>query len=141
MKLTSNELDITIHVIKSQSFHQHSIVTSSVWIKLISNNLDIIIHVIKSQLLHQQSIVTSSAEQRLNEWDMGTMCKDLFIVIYGFVVTCKKWNYICYLVTNLFLCSLECYFGVYFPRCFATREIQVGVHLMKVSTSSYYNFI
>ena len=26
---------------------------------------------------------------------------------------------------ELFLRSLECYFGVYFPRCFATREINI----------------
>ena len=28
---------------------------------------------------------------------------------------------------ELFLCSLECYFGVYFPRCFATREINTKI--------------
>ena len=30
---------------------------------------------------------------------------------------------------ELFLRSLECYFGVYFPRCFATREINTKITL------------
>ena len=30
---------------------------------------------------------------------------------------------------ELFLCSLECYFCVYFPRCFATREINTKITL------------
>ena len=28
---------------------------------------------------------------------------------------------------ELFLCSLECYLGIYFPRCFATREINTKI--------------
>ena len=61
-----------------------------------------------------------------------------FSVIYGFVMSCKKWNNVCTLVTNclcthssvnLVFISLECYFGVYFPRCCATREINTKITL------------
>ena len=31
---------------------------------------------------------------------------------------------------ELFLGSLECYFGIYFPRCFATREINTKITLL-----------
>ena len=37
---------------------------------------------------------------------------------------------------ELFLHSLECYFGVYFPRCFATREINTKITLSLVSAET-----
>ena len=84
--------------------------------------------IVRSLWRHQQSIVTSWAERKPSEWDTGTMCKDLVsFVIYGFVLSCKKKDYVCTLVTNRrdkpFLRSLECQFGIYFPRCFATRKL------------------
>ena len=55
----------------------------------------------------------SSAERKPSGWDTVTMCKDRrFMVIYGFVMSCKK-----------------CYFGVEFPRCFTTREINTTITL------------
>ena len=30
---------------------------------------------------------------------------------------------------ELFSCSLECYFGVYFPRCFATRDQEINTKI------------
>ena len=38
---------------------------------------------------------------------------------------------------ELFLCSLEYYFGVYFPRCFATREINAKITLVSAETVSH----
>ena len=35
-----------------------------------------------------------------------------------------------YSCDKLFLHTLECYFGVYFPRCFATREINTKITLL-----------
>ena len=43
----------------------------------------------------------------------------VFIVIYGFVMSRDE----------PFLRSLECYFGIFFPRCFATREINTKITL------------
>ena len=61
----------------------------SPWTKSISNELDITIHVIASQLS--------------GYCDTGMILKDRrFIVIYGFVMSSKKWNNICTYVTNRF---------------------------------------
>ena len=38
---------------------------------------------------------------------------------------------------ELFLASLECRFGVYFPRCFATREKSTNVNLVSAETVRY----
>ena len=35
-----------------------------------------------------------------------------------------------YSCDELLMCSLECYFGVYFPRCCATREINTKITLL-----------
>ena len=55
---------------------------------------------------HQQSIVTSSAERKQSDWDTETMWEYIvvFVVIYGFVMSCKKLNNVCTLVTNC-LCA------------------------------------
>ena len=37
-----------------------------------------------------------------------------------------------YSCDKLFLCSLECYFGVYFPCCFATQEINTKITILWV---------
>ena len=50
---------------------------------------------------HWQSIVTSSAECKPSEWVTVSTCEDhRFFVIYGFVMSCKKYNNVCTLVTN-----------------------------------------
>ena len=41
----------------------------------------------------------------------------------------QRKHHSCTLVTNPFLRWLECYFGIYFPRCFATREINTKITL------------
>ena len=78
---------------------------------------------------HQQSIVTSSAEERPREWDTGTILK--IVVLSSFMDSlCRVRNKIMYVLDDeLFLRSLECYFCVYFPRCFATREINTKITL------------
>ena len=103
--------------------------------KSISSEFNNIIHVIASQSSghcdgHQQSIVTSSAECKMGEWDTGMMCED-----YHFY---RHW-WIRYVVQEikqymrprdeLFMHSPECYFGVYFPCCCATRVINIKTTL------------
>ena len=65
------------------------------------------IHMIVSQLSGHCDVISNQLwchQQNENcEWDMGTMCKDrLFVVIYGFIISCKKWNNVCTLATNCF---------------------------------------
>ena len=117
---------------------------------LISNELDIIIHVIASQLSGHCDVISNllwhhKAKRKLNECGMGTMCKlRHFYVIYGLVMSWKKWNNLCNLVTNCFcvhlsvilvftsLVALQLGFGVYIPRCFGAREINTKIILMWV---------
>ena len=80
----------------------------SPWMKSISSKLDITIHVIVSQLsdhcdvtsnqlwCHQQSDIRASETQR---WCVKIV---IFIVIYGFVMSCKKQNNVCTLMRNCF---------------------------------------
>ena len=103
----------------------------SLWIKSIFGKLDIIVHVIASQLsghcditrrrlwCHQQNVNWTSEIR-------GRSVKiSIFIVIYGFVMSCKKWNM--YSRDELFMHSLQCYFGVYLSHCFPTREINTKI--------------
>ena len=47
----------------------------------------------------------------MSEWHTGLICEGCrFTVIYGLVISYKKWNNLCTLVTN---CWLDCYFWVY----------------------------
>ena len=73
---------------------------------LIKSIFNIAFRVCTSYLLmhlwcHQQSIVTSSAERKPSEWGSGSIWEERrFIVIYEFVMSCKKKNYACTLETN-----------------------------------------
>ena len=99
------------------------------WIKSISNELDITCHVFASQLSghcdiianrlwrHQQNVKRASETRG---WHAKIL---VFSVVYGFVVLCKKYS------CELFMRSLECYFGDYFPGCCATREINTKITL------------
>ena len=96
----------------------------SPWIKSISNELNITIHVnvISNRLWrHQQN------ENRTRETRGRCVKIVVFIVIFGFVMWCK--NKIMYCRDELFLRSIECYFGTYFPCCFATRETHTKITL------------
>ena len=87
----------------------------SPWIKSISKELDITCHVFTSQLSchcyvianrlwrHQQNVGRASEwyANDMREWYAKIL---VFSLIYGFVMSCKKWNNICTLVTNC-LCA------------------------------------
>ena len=107
----------------------------SPWIKLISNELDQFTWSCHNWLV----IATSSAiycdvtSRTKTERDTGMMCKDRrfyhICVIFGFKL-CRVRNTIMYVSRDeLFVRSLECYFGVYLPRCFATGEINSKITL------------
>ena len=101
--------------------------------KSISNESDIIIEVIASQLSGHCDVINKRLwrhqqnENRASETRGRCVKIVVLIVIYVFVMPCKKWNNVC---DELFLCSLECYFGVYFTSCFATWEINTKISLL-----------
>ena len=80
----------------------------SPWIKSIFNELDIIIHVIASQLSGHCDVINNRLwrHQQNENWASDTRgrCVNIvvFIVIYGFVMPCKKLNNVCNLMTNCF---------------------------------------
>ena len=66
---------------------------------------------------HQQSIVTSSAERnRAIETRRRCMKIVVFIVIDAFVISCKKYNNVCTLVTTRLSARWSAILGVYFPQ-------------------------
>ena len=72
------------------------------WINSISNQLDITIHIIASQLSSHCDVISNrlwhyQLGRKPNEWNTGSMCKDRRVIA---VMSCKKWNNICMLVTN-----------------------------------------
>ena len=90
------------------------------WIKSISDELDITIHVIALQLSGHCDVISSRLwrhqqnDNRAGETRGRCVKIVVFIVIYGFVMSCKKWNNVYTLVTN---CSVltRVLFGVLFP--------------------------
>ena len=60
-----------------------------------------------------------------NEWDTVSMCKEIFLLAcMEFIMLHKKWNNVCTVAMNclyIVRLSLECYFGVHSPRCFANN--------------------
>ena len=106
----------------------------SPWIKSISNELDIPIHGIASQCL---VIMTSSAidcdvissiqtERVRHAIDVRRSSFYSHLWIRSVVQEIKQCMYS---RDELFMRSLECYFGIYFPRCCATREINTKITL------------
>ena len=104
-------------------------------IKLISYESVIIFHVLfVSQLTSviAQSIyfdaiasvvqwILTWPERKQTKWCPGSMCENsLFIVIYGPITSCKKWNNICKVVMN---CAWVLSCDVHCP-CWLTREIK-----------------
>ena len=79
---------------------------------------------------HQQSIVTSSAKRTPNEWDTVTMCKDRRFDCHLWIRYVVKENNVCTLVTNFLVLTRVLFLCVYFPRCFATREINTKITIL-----------
>ena len=75
-------------------------------------------------------IVTLSAHCEPGSGTSSWCVKVVFLIaIYMLIMSCNK-SINVYCRDELFMHSLECYFGVYFPRCFATREINTKVTLL-----------
>ena len=94
----------------------------SLWIKPISNELDITIQVIASQLSGHCDVINKQlwrhqAEWKPSEWDTGTMWKDHRFYHHLWICFVEQKIKCMYSCDKLFLHSLECYFGVYFPHC------------------------
>ena len=83
------------------------------WIKSISNELDITIHVIAPQVSGNCDVIGKRSwrdqqnENRASETRGRCVKLVVFIVIYGFVISCKKQNNVCTLVTNRFCAHLS----------------------------------
>ena len=106
----------------------------SLWIKSISNQLDITVHMIASQLSRYYDIISNGLwrhqqnEDRASETQAWCVTIVVFIVIYGFVMS---WNKIKYVLSWQTVSALtRVFFFVYFPRCFATREINTKITLL-----------
>ena len=78
------------------AFFVHDPLWISPWIKSISHELDIIIHVITSQLSGHFDVISNRLwrHQQNKNWASETWGRCvkifIFIIIYGFVVSCKK---------------------------------------------------
>ena len=109
----------------------------SPWIKPIFNELDITCHVFASQLSghcdvianrlwrHQQNVKRASETRG---WHANIL---VFIVIDGFVMSCKKWNNVCTTVTNCLCAHSSVILVLCFPRCCATREKNTKITLSR----------
>ena len=104
--MVSNKLNITFHVVLSQSSHH----VMHLW------------H-------HHQSIVTSvgSTERKQSKWDRESMCENhLFIAMYGFIMLYVRNNTMCVLFCWTVSMFTRVLFWCYFLRCFTTRsEIKI----------------
>ena len=82
----------------------------SPWIKSISNELDITIPVMASQLPGPCGVISNRLWRHQQNVDRKSETRGrcvrtvVFIVICGFVMSCKKWNNVCTLMTNC-LCT------------------------------------
>ena len=98
------------HLCNGNLFFLHERPSISPWIKSIYNELDIIIHVIASQLSCHSDIIGNRLwrHQQNENWVSETRgrCVNIavFIIIYIFVMSCKKLNNVCAIVTNC-LCA------------------------------------
>ena len=92
----------------------------SPWIKSISNELNITFHVLASQLSGHCDVISHRLwrlQQNVNRASTTLgQCVNIvvFIVIYRFVISCKKWNNACTLLTNC-LCAHLSAILVFFP--------------------------
>ena len=106
----------------------------SPWIKSISKELDIVIHVIASHLSGHCDVICNRLwpHQQNGNWGSETRERCVKIVVLSLFMDsfCRVRNKIMYvLLWRMFLRSLGCYFGVYFPSCEATREINNKITL------------
>ena len=91
----------------SDSVFLHDRLWISPWIKSVSNELDIIIHVIASQLSGHCDVISNRLwrhqqnENQTSETRGRCVTVVAFIVIHGFVMSCKK-SSVCTLVMNYF---------------------------------------
>ena len=80
----------------------------SPWIKPISDELDITIHMIASQLFRYCDVISNQLWRHQPSEDRASKTRGrcvnivVFIVFYWFVMSCKKYNNVCTLVTNCF---------------------------------------
>ena len=78
----------------------------SPWIKSISNELDITIHVITSHLFRYYDVISNRLWRHQQQKDRASETRGrclyivVFIVIYVFVMSCKKQNNVCTLATR-----------------------------------------
>ena len=106
----------------------------SPWIKSISNEFDITIHVIASQLSGYSDVINNRLWHHQQNGNPASKARGrcvklvAFIVICTVVFSCKKENNVCTRVTTCF-CTHSSVILVYFPRCFATREINTKITL------------
>ena len=78
----------------------------SLWIKSISNQLDITFHLIASQLSGHCDVISTRLWRHQENVDWASEPRRrcvkifIFIIVYGFVMSCKKYDNLCTLVTN-----------------------------------------
>ena len=102
IKSISNELDITCHVFASQLSGHCDVTANRLW-------------------RHQQNVKRAS-ETRGDVWRSSFLTSFMDSL-------CRVRNKIIYALLRRTVYALECYFGVYFPRCCATREINTKITL------------
>ena len=99
------------------------------WIKSMPNELDITIYVIASQLSRYCDIINNRlwCHQQKEGRASETRGRCVKIVIYGFVMSCKKKNNVCTLMTNYF-CNHSSIIFV-FISLFPTQKINTKITL------------
>ena len=104
----------------------------SPWIKSIPDELDISIHMIVSQLSGHRDVISNRLWRLQQNVNRTSETRDrpvktaVFIGICGFVMSCKKWNMVCTLVTNC-LCVHSSVILVFIP--LVPREINIKITL------------
>ena len=98
----------------------------SPWIKSISNELDTTIHMIASQLSRYCDVICNRLwrhqlnEDRASETRGRCVNIVVFVIIYGYIMSCKKWDYV---ISSQTVCAFtQVLFCVDFTCCFATRK-------------------
>ena len=105
------------------------------WIKSISNELEFTIHVIASQLSRYCDVISNRLLRHQQKKDHVSetrrQCVKLivFIVIYIFVMSCKKYNNVCSLMTNCFCAHSSVIIVCSFPSLLRNWEINTGITL------------
>ena len=121
---TENIIPVDCHTriftfIGDHQFLTHQLVKMWPWIKPISwiSLLTCLHESCDGTWCLMQSIEMSSAERERGEWDTESNCEDPFFFVLALYLVRKQIIYILLLRSVYEL--TECYFGVYFPRCYA----------------------